>query len=56
MDELIKYQGVEIKDIMIGDEATALRSMLQITYPVSFCSTVPSCPRELKWAVCLISL
>jgi hypothetical protein len=24
-----------IKDIMVGDEASALRSMLQITYPVS---------------------
>jgi actin-related protein 2 len=27
-------EGVEIKDIMVGDEAAKLRSMLQITYPL----------------------
>ncbi|GAM24314.1 hypothetical protein SAMD00019534_074890 [Acytostelium subglobosum LB1] len=29
-----KVENVEIKDIMVGDEAAKLRSMLQITYPL----------------------
>jgi len=29
-----KVEGIEIKDIMVGDEAAKLRSMLQITYPL----------------------
>ncbi len=29
-----KGENVEIKDIMVGDEASKLRSMLQITYPL----------------------
>nr|P53487.1 RecName: Full=Actin-related protein 2; AltName: Full=Actin-like protein 2 [Acanthamoeba castellanii]AAC46911.1 Arp2 [Acanthamoeba castellanii] len=29
-----KFDNVEIKDIMVGDEASKLRSMLQITYPL----------------------
>jgi actin-related protein 2 len=29
-----KVDNVEIKDIMVGDEASRLRSMLQITYPM----------------------
>jgi len=29
-----KIDNVEIKDIMVGDEASKLRSMLQITYPL----------------------
>jgi len=29
-----KVQGIEIKDIMVGDEASAARSMLKITYPL----------------------
>ena len=29
-----KIGNVQIKDIMIGDEATRLRNMLQITYPL----------------------
>jgi len=29
-----KIEGVEIKDIMVGDEAQKLRHMLQITYPL----------------------
>eukprot|EP01116_Phalansterium_solitarium_P007156 TRINITY_DN1967_c0_g1_i2.p1 TRINITY_DN1967_c0_g1~~TRINITY_DN1967_c0_g1_i2.p1 ORF type:complete len:409 (+),score=43.12 TRINITY_DN1967_c0_g1_i2:53-1228(+) len=29
-----KIDDVQIKDIMVGDEAAALRSMLQITYPL----------------------
>eukprot|EP01121_Diplochlamys_sp_Union-15-3_P001867 TRINITY_DN1161_c0_g1_i3.p1 TRINITY_DN1161_c0_g1~~TRINITY_DN1161_c0_g1_i3.p1 ORF type:complete len:394 (-),score=70.09 TRINITY_DN1161_c0_g1_i3:68-1249(-) len=30
-----KVAGVEIKDIMVGDEASKLRTMLQIDYPLS---------------------
>jgi len=29
-----KIDNVELKDIMVGDEAAALRNMLQITYPI----------------------
>ena len=29
-----KVENVEIKDIMVGDEASKLRSMLEITYPL----------------------
>lgn len=29
-----KFDNVEIKDIMVGDEASKLRTMLQITYPL----------------------
>jgi len=29
-----RYGDVVVKDIMCGDEASAARSMLQITYPV----------------------
>jgi len=29
-----KIDNVELKDIMVGDEASALRTMLQITYPI----------------------
>jgi actin-related protein 2 len=29
-----KVDNVEIKDIMVGDEASKLRMMLQITYPL----------------------
>lgn len=32
--------NVEIKDIMAGDEASAVRTMLQISYPVSIFSLV----------------
>lgn len=30
----VEVEGVEIKDIMIGDEASKVRSMLEITYPL----------------------
>lgn len=30
-----KVEGIEIKDVMVGDEASKLRQMLQITYPLS---------------------
>jgi actin-related protein 2 len=29
-----KIGNVQVKDIMVGDEATRLRNMLQITYPL----------------------
>eukprot|EP01130_Rhizamoeba_saxonica_P001232 TRINITY_DN11119_c0_g1_i1.p1 TRINITY_DN11119_c0_g1~~TRINITY_DN11119_c0_g1_i1.p1 ORF type:complete len:404 (-),score=120.64 TRINITY_DN11119_c0_g1_i1:41-1252(-) len=29
-----KIEGVEIKDVMVGDEASAVRTMLQCTYPL----------------------
>jgi len=30
----VEVEGVEIRDIMVGDEASKLRSMLQISYPL----------------------
>jgi len=30
----VEIEGVEIRDIMVGDEASKLRSMLQISYPL----------------------
>ena len=46
-------EGVELKDIMIGDEVTPVRSMLELTYPIAEGIVQDPDDLTLLWNYCL---
>lgn len=48
-----KVEGVELKDLMIGDEVTPVRSMLELTYPISEGIVMNPDDLSLLWEYCL---